>query len=146
MGDSGNRQNARTRRGRRGAPDIPATGPDAAIRVYPVLSPPAALIIDAGPGEDKNGRMTIPRPPAPWLIRPVKLLTTTPPPLTGPWAPADTRLDDVELLTVPGHGPEDVAVGPEGHVYSGTEDGRIWRWQPDAHAGAVPEPLADTGG
>ena len=91
--------------------------------------------------------MTIPRPPAPWLIRPVKEPATSPPEFTGPWAPTDTRLDDVELLTLPGgQGPEDVAVGPEGHVYSGTEDGRIWRWQPDARAGAQPDPIADTGG
>ncbi|MGK5681453.1 SMP-30/gluconolactonase/LRE family protein [Actinoplanes sp. URMC 104] len=91
--------------------------------------------------------MPIPRPPAPWLIRPQKLPATTPPPLTGPWAPADTRLDDVELLALPhGHGPEDVAVGPDGHVYSGTHEGQIWRWPPDAHAGAVPELIADTGG
>jgi sugar lactone lactonase YvrE len=91
--------------------------------------------------------MTVPRPPAPRLIRPVKLPATTPPPLTGPWAPEDTRLDDVELLRLPrGDGPEDVAVGPDGNVYSGTGDGQIWRWPPDAHAGAVPTPLADTGG
>ena len=91
--------------------------------------------------------MTVPRPPAPWLIRPVKLPATTPPPLTGDWSPADTRLDDVELLTVPtGHGPEDVAVGPQGHVYSGTEQGDLWRWAPGPHAGAVPDLLASTGG
>ena len=72
---------------------------------------------------------------------------TAPPPLTGAWAPADTRLDDAEILPLPyGHGPEDVAVGPDGHVFTGTADGRLWRWPPDAHAGAVPELLADTGG
>lgn len=93
------------------------------------------------------GAMTVPRPPAPWLIRPVKLPATTPPPLTGPWSPVDTRLDGAELLPVPeGHGPEDVAVGPEGHVFAGTAEGRIWRWRPDARAGDVPEPFADTGG
>jgi strictosidine synthase-like protein len=91
--------------------------------------------------------MAVPRPPAPWLIRPAKLPATTPPPLIGEWAPVDTRLDDVEILRVPkGHGPEDVVVGPDGHVYAGTEDGCIWRWPPDAHAGAVPDLLADTGG
>ena len=91
--------------------------------------------------------MTVPRPPAPLLIRPVKLPASTPPPLTGPWSPADTRLDDVETLPVPrGHGPEDVAVGPDGHVYSGTEDGRIWRWKPDAHARDEPVPVAEPGG
>ncbi len=91
--------------------------------------------------------MAVPRPPAPLLIRPVKMPATTPPPLAGPWSPDDTRLDDAELLPVPsGHGPEDVAVGPHGHVYSGTGDGRIWRWPPDAHAGDTPHLLADTGG
>jgi sugar lactone lactonase YvrE len=91
--------------------------------------------------------MRVPRPPAPWLIRPVKLPATTPPPLIGPWAPDDTRLDDLELLAVPdGHGPEDVAVDEQGQIFSGTEDGRIWRWKPDARAGAVPHLLADTGG
>ena len=114
--------------------------------------------------------MTVPRPPAPWLIRPVKLPATTPPPLTGVWAPVDTRLDDVEILPVPrGRGPEDVVVGPDGHVFAGTDDGSIWRWPPDphavghaepaghalaalaalgalGHAGAAPDLLADTGG
>ena len=91
--------------------------------------------------------MTVPRPPAPLLIRPAKLPATTPPPLTGPWAPDDTRLDDAEVLPVPyGHGPEDVAVDEGGHVYSGTAEGQIWRWRPDAHAGDAPDLVADTGG
>lgn len=91
--------------------------------------------------------MPVPRPPAPWLIRPAKLPATTPPPLVGEWSPVDKRLDDAELLPVPAsHGPEDVVVGPEGHVFSGTEDGRVWRWPPDPRPGAVPEVLADTGG
>jgi sugar lactone lactonase YvrE len=91
--------------------------------------------------------MTVPRPPAPWLIRPVKLPATAPPPLTGRWAPDDTRLDDVELLALPGgHGPEDVAADEQGHIFTGTDDGRIWRWKPDSHAGAVPDLIADTGG
>ncbi|GAB2585680.1 hypothetical protein Aab01nite_52580 [Paractinoplanes abujensis] len=91
--------------------------------------------------------MPIPRPPAPWLIRPVKLPATTPPPLEGVWAPDDTRLDDVELLPLPdGHGPEDVVVGPDGGVYAGADDGRIWRWPADAHAGDRPALVAGTGG
>ena len=77
----------------------------------------------------------------------MKLPATSPPPLSGAWAPVDTRLDDVELLPLPdGHGPEDVAVDAEGHIYSGTHEGQIWRWKPDAHAGDVPDLLADTGG
>lgn len=91
--------------------------------------------------------MTIPRPPAPWLIRPVRLPGTTPPPLTGAFAPVDTRLDEIEMLPLPvGHAPEDVVVGPDGCVYSGTEQGVIWRWPPDARPGAAPQPFADTGG
>jgi len=91
--------------------------------------------------------VTVPRPPAPWLIRPVKLPATSPPALTGVWAPTDTRLDDAEILRVPrGYGPEDVVVGPDGHVFAGTEDGCIWRWPPDPHAGAAPDLVADTGG
>ena len=91
--------------------------------------------------------MTVPRPPAPWLLRPVKLPATVPPELTGAWAPVDTRLDDVEVLTVPtGHGPEDVAVGAEEQIYSGTDDGNLWRWPADAHPGTTPDLLATTGG
>jgi sugar lactone lactonase YvrE len=77
----------------------------------------------------------------------VKLPATSPPPLSGAWAPVDRGLDNVELLPVPdGHGPEDVAVDAEGHIYSGTYEGQIWRWKPDAHAGDLPDLLADTGG
>jgi len=91
--------------------------------------------------------MTVPRPAAPWLIRPVRLPATTPPPLTGVWSAGDTRLDDAEILALPrGHGPEDVAAGPTGEIYTGTEDGAIWQWPPDAHAGSVPRLLAETGG
>jgi sugar lactone lactonase YvrE len=98
-------------------------------------------------GKDDDGRMAVSRPRAPWLIRPVKLPATVPPLLTGEWAPNDTRLNDVEVLRVPdGHGPEDVVVGLDGHVFAGTEDGQIWRWPSNAHAGATPELLADTGG
>jgi sugar lactone lactonase YvrE len=89
----------------------------------------------------------VPRPPAPWLIRPVKLPATTPPPLTGPWAPTDTGLDGADILAVPGgHGPEDVVVDPEGRIVTGTDDGSIWRFPPDARAGTAPDLLTNTGG
>ncbi|HEU5106945.1 MAG TPA: SMP-30/gluconolactonase/LRE family protein [Micromonosporaceae bacterium] len=89
----------------------------------------------------------VPRPSAPWLIRPVRLPATTPPPLAGPWAPTDTGLDGVDLIDVPrGHGPEDVVVDPDGRVLTGTDDGTIWRFPPGARPGAAPEPVADTGG
>jgi sugar lactone lactonase YvrE len=88
----------------------------------------------------------VPRPPVPWLIRPVRLPATSPPPLAGVWASTDAGLDGVDLLDVPADGPEDVVVDPEGRVVTGTGDGRIWRFPADARPGAVPEPLADTGG
>jgi sugar lactone lactonase YvrE len=89
----------------------------------------------------------VPRPPAPWLIRPVKVPATTPPPLDGPWTPADTGLDRVDILDVPGgRGPEDVVVDSAGGIVSGTEDGRIWRFPPGARPGTAPDLLAETGG
>ncbi|HTJ31638.1 MAG TPA: SMP-30/gluconolactonase/LRE family protein [Dactylosporangium sp.] len=85
--------------------------------------------------------MTVPRPRAPWLIRPAKLPATTPPPLAGAWAPTDARIDAAELIAIPGgHPPEDVAVDGDGAVYCGTEDGRLWRY-----TGEFAE-IADTGG
>ena len=44
---------------------------------------------------------------------------------------------------VPGAGAEDVVVAPDGSVYTGTEDGLIWRLSPD---GRHIEKIADTGG
>ncbi len=35
------------------------------------------------------------------------------------------------VIPVPGHGAEDVVVDADGSVYTGTEDGAIWRVQPD---------------
>ncbi|QGN49095.1 strictosidine synthase [Micromonospora sp. WMMC415] len=92
--------------------------------------------------------MVVPRPRAPWLIRPVREPATVPPPLDGPWAPADRRLDAVELLPLPDgtSGPEDVVVDPAGRVVSGSEDGRIWWWPVDAPTGTRPRLLAETGG
>jgi sugar lactone lactonase YvrE len=89
----------------------------------------------------------VPRPTAPRWIRPIKLPATMPPPLDGDWAPADTRLDDVEVLRLPsGVGPEDVVVDGAGRIVSGDADGRIWRWPADARTTTTPELLADTGG
>jgi sugar lactone lactonase YvrE len=54
-------------------------------------------------------------------------------------------LGGARLVPVPGGaGPEDVAIGPAGEVYTGILDGRILRWPP----GAVGEPtvVARTGG
>ncbi|SCL71629.1 SMP-30/gluconolactonase/LRE family protein [Micromonospora peucetia] len=92
--------------------------------------------------------MVAPRPRAPRLIRPVREPATVPPPLDGPWAPADRRLDAVQLLPLPDgvSGPEDVVVDPSGRAISGTEDGRLWWWPVDAPPGTRPRPFADTGG
>jgi sugar lactone lactonase YvrE len=77
------------------------------------------------------------------LIRAMKAPATTPPGLTGPWAPTDTRLDRVERYPLPGGtGPEDVVVDAEGRLVTGADDGRIWRWGPDRE----PQLVADTGG
>ncbi|SBT66372.1 Sugar lactone lactonase YvrE [Micromonospora sediminicola] len=92
--------------------------------------------------------VSVPRPRAPLLIRPVREPATVPPPLDGPWAPGDTRLDRADLLPLPagGHGPEDVVVDGEGRAISGDEDGRLWWWPADAPAGTRPTLLAETGG
>ena len=49
----------------------------------------------------------------------------------------------LSVFDVPGTGPEDVAVGAEGNLYTGIADGRILRLSPDA---AHVETLADTHG
>ncbi|WP_233512800.1 SMP-30/gluconolactonase/LRE family protein, partial [Micromonospora deserti] len=87
-------------------------------------------------------------PRAPRLIRAVREPATVPPPLDGPWAPADRRLDQAELLPLPTGvtGPEDVVVDPAGRVVSGAEDGRLWWWPVDAPPGTRPRLLAETGG
>ncbi len=57
-----------------------------------------------------------------------------------------THAPDAGLLTVlpvPGHGAEDVLVGPDGEVYTGTEDGTVWRVR---DAGARLERVGSTGG
>ncbi|RKN15295.1 strictosidine synthase [Micromonospora musae] len=92
--------------------------------------------------------MVVPHPRPPRLIRPVREPATVPPPLTGPWAATDRRLDTVELLPLPdgAAGPEDVVVDPDGRVISGDEEGRLWWWPADAPPGTLPRLLAETGG
>jgi sugar lactone lactonase YvrE len=65
-----------------------------------------------------------------------------PPAPAGPLAPNDA-LAAVQRLEVDGRGPEDVAIGPDGRLYAGLEDGRIVRLP--AGGGAV-ETFARTGG
>ena len=87
------------------------------------------------------------RPPVPRLIKAAKAPATTPPPLTGAWAPKDDRLDRSMRYPVPGgHGPEDVVVDGAGRVVAGAQDGRVWRWPAGAGPETPPELLADTGG
>ncbi|MEU7868074.1 SMP-30/gluconolactonase/LRE family protein [Dactylosporangium sp. NPDC049140] len=81
--------------------------------------------------------MSVPR-----FIDGASLPATTPPPLTGPWSPTDTRIDQAVLVPLPaGHAPEDVAVDPDGAVFTGTHEGVVWRLRGDTF-----EALADTGG
>jgi sugar lactone lactonase YvrE len=55
-------------------------------------------------------------------------------------APATEQLT---VVPVPGHGAEDALVGADGAVYTGTEDGAVWRVRDE---GAVIERVAQTGG
>jgi sugar lactone lactonase YvrE len=64
------------------------------------------------------------------------------PGLEGPWR-RNAALAGVELLHVPGTGPEDVAVLPDGDLVTGLDDGRICRLSTD---GRRTEVVADTGG
>ncbi|TCJ97295.1 sugar lactone lactonase YvrE [Nocardia alba] len=56
---------------------------------------------------------------------------------------SDPPMPPTRLLPLPGHGPEDVVVLPDGRIATGTEDGAIWRVDPAT--GAV-ERIADAGG
>ena len=49
----------------------------------------------------------------------------------------------LRVLPLPGHGPEDVAVDAEGHVFTGTGDGSVYRVSPD---GQRVEQVGRTGG
>src|SRR5215831_938724 len=77
--------------------------------------------------------------PAPW----------TPPPapaLTGVLAP-DQVLDQVERWEVPGGAkPEDVVFDAAGRLYTGVEDGRIWRWPAGFPGSGAAGLFADTHG
>jgi sugar lactone lactonase YvrE len=65
------------------------------------------------------------------------------PPLTGEYQ-QNSRLANTERLSLgTGFAPEDVAIDAEGRIYTGFEDGRIMRLQPD---GKNPELFVDTHG
>jgi sugar lactone lactonase YvrE len=75
-------------------------------------------------------------------IAPQRWQPPRPPGRTGPWANV-TAIHDLELLHVPGIGPEDVAVDHDGRFVVGLDDGRLCRVSPD---GRLVETFADTGG
>ena len=77
----------------------------------------------------------VPVEPATWQPQPSQ-------PLAGVYE-SNSRLASAERLTVGGHAPEGVAVDSEGRIYTGVDDGRIFRLQPD---GTRPEVFADTHG
>src|SRR5580704_6385462 len=52
-------------------------------------------------------------------------------------------LPDYALIPLPGDGPEDVVAGPDGMIYTGLRDGRVFAVAPED--GAVRE-VANTGG
>jgi sugar lactone lactonase YvrE len=62
--------------------------------------------------------------------------------LRGPFA-TNRALADVDVIPLPGSGPEDVAVAADGTVYTGTSEGYLLRISPD---GRTIERLAQTGG
>ncbi len=64
------------------------------------------------------------------------------PPLKGVYE-SNSRLASAESFAAGGHAPEGVAIDAEGRVYTGLEDGRVVRFQPD---GRGPESFADTKG
>jgi sugar lactone lactonase YvrE len=76
-------------------------------------------------------------------VEPVAWHAPPNPGFTGPFARND-RLKDVELLSLGGlHGPEDLAIGPDGLLYAPAAEGVIVRARPD---GSELERWARTGG
>jgi sugar lactone lactonase YvrE len=60
----------------------------------------------------------------------------------GPFSP-NSALDAVDVIPLPGSGPEDVAVDRSGNVYTGTREGYVLRISPD---GRTVDRVAQTGG
>lgn len=75
-------------------------------------------------------------------INPAAWTPPTSPELTGVYA-QNSELAKTERLKVDGFAPEDVAIDGQDRIYSGVEDGRIFRFQAD---GTHPEVFAHTGG
>ena len=79
-----------------------------------------------------------------FLRSPIEPQVWTPPKnagFTGGFAPNDA-LSSMQLLRVPGHGPEDVSCLDDGSMVTGLEDGRIIRVKRDGSM----ENIGDTGG
>ncbi len=76
-------------------------------------------------------------------IDPVAWETPPNPGYTGPFA-VNERLKDVETFPIAGnHGPEDIALDAQGHIYAATHEGLIVRLNPD---GSNPQNWVNTSG
>ena len=78
----------------------------------------------------------------PVRINPVAWAPPPAPELTGVYA-QNNELAKIERLPVSGFGPEDVAFDSQDRIYCGSQDGFIFRFQPD---GTHPEVFAETKG
>ena len=81
---------------------------------------------------------------APAPIDPVAWTPAANPGLTGPFAPNEKLKGATLAKVTPGRGPEDVAMGADGFIYTGLEDGSIVRLKADGST--PPEKVASTGG
>ncbi len=76
-------------------------------------------------------------------IAPAVYVPSDNPGMTGVFAPNELLSGAKHITPGIGVGPEDVTKGPDGLFYTGLEDGRIIRFQPD---GSSPETFVSTGG
>lgn len=84
--------------------------------------------------------------PDPRGVRPDRWHPPPVPAMAGPLTPNDA-LDRVQQLALPGGAkPEDVVLDSAGRLYTGVEDGRVYRWPASPHPGSRPELYADTHG
>jgi hypothetical protein len=79
----------------------------------------------------------------PVAIDPVAWQPAPNPGLTGPFAQGQPFTGLRRPVPALGEGPEAVAHGPDGFLYTGLQDGRIVRFRPDEEGGA--EPVVRTG-
>jgi hypothetical protein len=81
---------------------------------------------------------------APLPIEPVAWSPSANPGLTGPFLPNEALKGATLARVAPGRGPEDIALGPDGLIYTGLEDGSIVRLKADGST--PPQVYARTGG